>query len=107
VRRTLILTSDEAEALREFGHQVRRARLRRNMSQAELAERTGVTRKVVVAMEAGAQSSGLAFVAKVLAVFGYAGRLGDLLKDDPIGEDLVDVHGRQRARRRDDGVADF
>lgn len=106
MRRALILTTEEVETLRELGHQVRRARLRRNMSQAELAERAGVTRKVVVALEAGAQSSGLAFVAKVLAVFGYVGCLGELLKDEPI-EDLVDEHGRQRARRRDDGVADF
>lgn len=107
MRRSVFLSSDESGSLRLLGQRIRRARLRRNLSQADLAERVGVTRKVIVALEAGAEKSGLAVVMKVLSVFGYPERLPDLLESDPVGDDLEEVSGRQRAGRRGDGVEDF
>ena len=108
MRSGVILTTQEADALIQLGQQVKRARLRRNLSQAELAVRVGITRKVVVALEAGEASSGVAVLLKVMSVLGYPDRLTELLRHDPIGDDLEEVHGRQRAgRRREDGVADF
>jgi DNA-binding XRE family transcriptional regulator len=45
MRRNLQLTSEETEAVERIGRRVRLARLRRNISQAEMAERIGVSRK--------------------------------------------------------------
>ncbi len=107
MRRAVFLSKDETDSLRLLGQRVRRARLRRNLSQADLAERVGVTRKVIVALEAGAETAGLAVVMRVLSVFGYPERLPGLLENDPIGDDFEEVNGRQRAGRRGDGVEDF
>jgi transcriptional regulator with XRE-family HTH domain len=104
--RSPYLTSDEREGLDGLARRIRLARLRRNLSQETLADRAGVTRKTVIALEQGSGSVTLAVLAKVLGVLGYPGRLGDLLAADPIGEDLEMAHGRRRAGSVG-GVADF
>ena len=89
-----------------MGERVRLARLRRNLSQAEIAERAGVTRKVIVALEAGAPGTSIGILAKVMGILGYPERLAAMLESDPLGEDLEAVHGRRKAGGRA-GVADF
>lgn len=104
--RQVILTTDESASLERLGQRLRRARLRRNLTQADVAERAGINRKVVVALEAGAAGTGIGALVKVLAVMGYPERIADLLESDPIGEDLEEVFGRKRAGKRD-GMEDF
>ncbi len=48
---TAILSTEELESLRRLGERVRLARLRRNLSQVELAERMGVHRPTVINLE--------------------------------------------------------
>jgi transcriptional regulator with XRE-family HTH domain len=104
--RQVILTSVETDSLLRFSERLRLVRLRRNLSQADVAERAGVTRKVIVALEAGAPGTSIGVLAKVMGVLGYPERLAAMLESDPLGEDLEAVHGRKKAGGRAD-VADF
>lgn len=104
--RDVLLTSDEHEAMERLGHRVRLARLRRNLSQDELAVRAGTTRKTVRALEQGRASVSVGLLLKVMAILGYPDRLPGLLESDPLGEDLEAIHGRRRAGGVG-GVADF
>jgi len=104
--RAVVLTLEEDEALGKLGQRLKLARLRRNLSQAEVAERAGATRKSIVALEAGRGSVGLGLLVKVLGVLGYPERIATLLESDPVGEDVALEHGRRQARSRHD-VADF
>ncbi|MBK3405190.1 helix-turn-helix domain-containing protein [Methylorubrum populi] len=101
-----VLSGGEIGSLRLLGERVRLARLRRNLTQAELAERMGVRRLTVVSLEKGRPGVTLATTLKALTVLGYTERLADLLASDPIGEDMEIATGRKRARSRA-GVADF
>ena len=80
-----------------LGRRVRLARLRRNLTQDEMAYRTGVTRKTYAAFEMGRETVNIGVLVKVMAVFGYVDRVADLLASDPLGEDLEEIHGRKRA----------
>ncbi|ARJ65025.1 hypothetical protein WV31_04770 [Magnetospirillum sp. ME-1] len=102
--RKVYLTSTEEEAVETLGRRVRAARLRRNLSQEDLAERAGVTRKTIAALEAGEAGVSVGVLAKALYILGYPDRLAGLLETDPIGEDLET--GRKRAGRSE-GVAPF
>lgn len=101
-----VLGSEERESLSRLGKCVRLARLRRNLSQNDLAERMGVGRGAVVGLEKGTPGIGLGILIKALTVFGYTERLGELLGNDPIGDEMDLAIGRQRAGGKDD-VADF
>lgn len=101
-----LLTPTERDALTRLGQTLRLSRLRRNLSQQDMAERMGVNRSTVVALENGAPGVAIGTLLKALDILGYPERLGHLLVDDPIGEDIELMTGRQRARNKDD-VADF
>ncbi|NBJ13768.1 helix-turn-helix transcriptional regulator [Microvirga arsenatis] len=106
MRAVVALSTYELDALERLGQTVKLARLRRNLTQAELAERMGVSRLTVVALEKGNAGTSIGALLKALTVFGYTGRLGEILASDPIGDDLDIAEGRKRARARTD-VADF
>jgi transcriptional regulator with XRE-family HTH domain len=105
-KRNIQFTDEELGALAQLGQRLRLGRLRRNLSQEEVAERAGVTRKTLTALEAGRATVGLGVLVKVLAILGYPRKIAELLEADPIGEGLDEVHGRKRARGSSD-VADF
>ena len=102
----LVLPSDVDDGVRLLGRRIKLARLRRNLSQAEMARRAGVSRVTWIALESGKGTTSLALLARAMELLGYAGRLPALLESDPIGEDLDVVFGRQRGGARD-GLADF
>lgn len=106
MQRTILLTTDEREQLARLGRRLRSARLARDLAQAEVAERAGVTRKTYQALEAGRGTASLGLLVKTLVILGYPEGLAALLTSDPIGDDLEDARGRRRAGRRTD-VADF
>jgi DNA-binding XRE family transcriptional regulator len=76
------------------------------MTQEQMAERAGVTRKTYQALEGGKKTSSLTLLMRVMAVFEYPDRIPDFLASDPMGEDLEEIHGRRRASA-DRGFADF
>lgn len=108
MRTTAIISTEELESLKTLGRRIRLCRLRRNLSQQELAERMGVGRMSVVSLEQGRPGVSLLTLLKALTIFdtSYTARLGDLLATDPIGEGIEVVTGRQRAAHVP-GVADF
>lgn len=102
----IIVTFHEREAILKLGARLRAARLRRNISQAVIAERAGISRKTYVDLEAGKPTVNLSVLVKVMAIFGYLDRIQNLLETDPIGEDIYANIGRKHAGRSR-GFADF
>lgn len=97
MKKTLPLTLSEEEGLRDLGYAIQNARLRRNISQDELAYRTGVSRSTIARLEKGDRGIAVAVLHKVLSAFGYQAALPGLLDADPIGDDQMRVHGRKKA----------
>src|SRR5689334_6972614 len=102
----MLLGTDERARLDRLGRTMRLARLRSNVSHEELAERMGVSRSSVVMLERGASGVAIGILLKALTLFGYGDRLGEILANDPMGEEMELATGRKRARTKD-GVADF
>ena len=82
-----------------LGQRLKGARLRRSMSQAVLAQRTGVTVPTIAKLEAGNPSTSLATLLRVLHVLGLSQHIDLLAADDEVGRALQDAQ-RQRAPRR-------
>lgn len=106
MRKRVALLHDDVEVATTLGRRLRSARLRRNWSQAEMAQRAGVTRKTYASLEAGDSGVSVGCLLKTLSILGYSGRLGTILDADPIGADLELETGRRRSANIED-VADF
>jgi putative transcriptional regulator len=93
---TGVMTEDSI--LREIGERLRRERLNRNLTQAVLAERAGVSRIVVQRLEQGAGST-LGGLIAVLRAMGLLGQLDAFLPDPgPSPIQLARLQGRTRER---------
>jgi transcriptional regulator with XRE-family HTH domain len=94
--------------LEELGRRLRDARLERNLSQAEVAERAGIGRVTLQRMEAG-ESPSLANFIRVLRVLGLLEGLERVLpRPVPSPIDELERRGRRRQRAgspRDTGEA--
>lgn len=89
-----------------FAQRVKLARLKRNLTQIDVAERAGIGRSSYLALENGDPGTSLATLIRVMGVFGYPDAISVLLQSDPVGDDLVAFYGRKRAGGRRD-VEDF
>ncbi len=89
-----------SRALEKLGRDISFARRRRQMPQAMLAERIGVSVMTVRRMEAGSPTIALQTLARALHVFGELERLKQLLdsSEDSIGLALMDEKLPQRVR---------
>jgi transcriptional regulator with XRE-family HTH domain len=92
------LSPPEADAMERLGRRIRLARLRRGITQEEMADRLGVTRKTYVALEGGKETVNIGALVKTMSVLGYVDRVSDILASDPIGEELEEIRGRKYAR---------
>ena len=70
------------EALERLGTNIRTARLRRRLPQAELARRMGVSRFVVADIERGKPTSGVAVYLGALWVLGLLGQMREVADPD-------------------------
>lgn len=95
-----------ARVLREVGENVRLARQRRQLSAELVAERAGMSRPTLRALERGASSVTLGALANVLHTLGLEKELGAIGRDDPFGRTLEDARLETKKRvpaRRDRG----
>lgn len=87
-------------ALKRLGADLRTARLRRNITLAEVAERIGASREVVGEAERGKPSTSMAVYTALLWTYGLVERLGGLA--DPATDDegvrLASLRERRHAR---------
>jgi transcriptional regulator with XRE-family HTH domain len=89
--------SDEA-ILRELGGRIARIRLRRNITQDDLATEAGVSAQTVRNIEEG-RPARLVSMVRVLRALGIAGGLQALVPEPtPSPIEMLDMQGRQRRR---------
>ena len=88
--------------LAELGQNIRLARTRRELSAELLAERAGMSRPTLRAIERGDVGVTLGSVANVLDSLGLVDELARVARDDALGRQLDDTRAaaKQRVRRK-------
>lgn len=97
------------QAMRQLGENLRVARIRRNMTIADVAERIGTGPRAVMDAERGKPATGIVVYAALLWLYDKIDQveeLGDPLKDKE-GLALVAARERQRARKGKGMESDF
>lgn len=93
------------DILEQMGAQIRLARLRRKLSSQLVAERAGISRQTLVAIEKGTSTVAIGSYAAVLhALNGLDANLLLIAKDDAFGRKLQDLElpTRKRAPKKGD-----
>jgi transcriptional regulator with XRE-family HTH domain len=85
------LLPSQQRLLQTFGEQIRYARLRRDLSTVQIAERAGISRTTLVKVEKGDESVALGQYFRVLIVLGLAKDITLVAKDDELGRKLQDA----------------
>ncbi|MDP2361490.1 MAG: helix-turn-helix transcriptional regulator [bacterium] len=84
--------------LQALGGRLRQARLRRRLTAQQVAERAGMSRTTLRALERGETSVTLGVFLNVLHVLGLDKDLTLVAQDEELGRRLQDAELRQRAR---------
>jgi transcriptional regulator with XRE-family HTH domain len=101
-KKTVVIMPDTQEILEQMGEQIKLARLRRNLSTELIAERAGISRATLWAVEKGTPTVSMGTYAAVLHALGGMDRDLELIaKDDELGRKLQDLKlpTRQRAKK--------
>ncbi len=80
-----------SRALRELGENIRLARRRRRIPAALLAERAGMSRPTLRAVERGDPGTSMGAYANALHALGLVGDLANVGSDDELGRRLQDA----------------
>lgn len=96
------LLPNQERTLTAFGDNIKYARLRRDLSSAQVAERAGISRTTLVKIEKGDEGVALGYYFRALAVLGLDKDLLLVAKDDQLGRALQDakISPRERATKR-------
>lgn len=88
--------------MRELGENIRLARLRRDMSSEQVAERAGISRNTLIKIERGDEGVAIGMYFRVLIVLRLEEDLINVAKDDVLGRKLQDAGllTNQRASKR-------
>lgn len=91
------------EKMQLMGEQIRLARLRRNLSIAQIAERATCSPLTVARIEKGTATVSIGIYARVLHALGLEDDLLLIAKEDELGRTLQDLSlkHRQRASKKD------
>jgi transcriptional regulator with XRE-family HTH domain len=85
------LLPKQKRMLADMGNQIKLARLRRNITSQELAERAELGRNTIVKIEAGDESVSLGNYFRVLIALNLSTDILLLAKDDVLGRKLQDA----------------
>lgn len=85
-----------------LGENIQLARLRRQLSAEQVAERAGISRRTLVSVEAGEPSVAMGNYFQVLRVLGLEKDFEGLARDDEMGRKLQDLNliAKKRAPKR-------
>ena len=102
-KKSIVLLPETLNILEQMGLQIKYARLRRKISAEIVAERAGISRATLCAIEKGSPSVAMGCYAAVLHALYYMDK--DLLlvaKDDELGRKLqdLDLHVQKRVRKK-------
>lgn len=100
-KKSIVLLPETKNILEQMGMQIKYARLRRQTTAELVAERAGISRATLVAIEKGSPSVAMGCYAAVLHALNYMDK--DLLliaKDDELGRKLQDLNLPVRKRIR-------
>ena len=88
--------------MRELGENFRLARLRRDLSSEQVAERAGISRNTLIKIERGDEGVAIGMYFRVLIVLRLEDDLKNVAKDDVLGRKLQDAGllTNQRATKR-------
>lgn len=87
-----------AQGVRTLGQNLRTARLRRNLTIAEVAEKIGVHRRVVGDAERGKPSTGIAVYVALLWALGLVDQLAAVANPESDEEGSILARARERKR---------
>ncbi|MBR6105095.1 MAG: helix-turn-helix transcriptional regulator [Paludibacteraceae bacterium] len=96
------LLPSQIQILQTLGEQIRYARLRRDLTTVQIAERAGISRSTLVRIEKGDEGVALGQYFRVLIALGLASDITLVAKDDELGRKLQDakLEVRKRASKK-------
>jgi transcriptional regulator with XRE-family HTH domain len=88
--------------MQTLGENIRLARLRRDLSSEQVAERAGISRNTLIKIEKGDEGVAIGMYLRVLIVMGLQDNLLLVAKDDELGRRLQDAAllTKERASKR-------
>lgn len=96
------LRPKELKILQHLGENIKLARLRRNLTTTQVAERANISRSTLWHVEKGSEHIGIGIFLRVLSVLGLGDDLMKVGEDDLLGRKLQDAKltTRQRASKK-------
>lgn len=85
------LLPSQQRTLTTLGENIKYARLRRDLSSEQVAERAGISRNTLIKIEKGDESVAIGYYFRVLAVLGLDKDILFVAKDDELGRRLQDA----------------
>lgn len=97
------LLPSQRKTLTALGENIKLARLRRELSSEQVAERAGISRNTLTKIERGEEGVAMGYYFRVLAILGLEKDLLLVAKDDELGRALQDakpVVGERVSKKR-------
>ena len=100
-KRTVIVMPETQRTLETMGEQIKMARLRRNLAAELVAERAGISRATLWAVEKGTPTVSIGTYAAVLHALGGMDKDFEIIaKEDVFGRKLQDLNIQTRGRAK-------
>lgn len=100
-KRTVVVMPETQRILETMGEQIKMARLRRNLATELVAERAGISRATLWAVEKGTATVSIGTYAAVLHALGGMDRDFEMIaRDDEFGRKLQDLNIQMRGRAK-------
>ena len=103
-RKTPKLLPNAQRILHEIGENIKNARLRRNLSATQVAERANITRQTLASVEQGAPTVAMGTYLQVLFVLGLEKTLLHVAENDALGRRLQDANLKNPRRKGKSGT---